>query len=65
MCPILQKTIIIISIKIIMKNACIVSDSCGLLKNENNCEVWFSNNSILLMKIFFFILADPETGDQN
>lgn len=39
MCPILQKTIIIISIKIIMKNACIVSDSCGLLKNEINCEV--------------------------
>lgn len=35
----LQKTIIIISMKIIMKNACIVSDSCGLLKNENNCEV--------------------------
>lgn len=64
MCPILQKTIIIISMKIIMKNACIVSDSCGLLKNENNSEVWFSNNSILLTKIFF-ILADPETGDQN
>lgn len=35
----LQKTIIIISMKIIMKNACIVSVSCGLLKNENNCEV--------------------------
>lgn len=35
----LQKTIIIISMKIIMKNACIVSNSCGLLKNENNSEV--------------------------
>lgn len=40
MCPILQKTIILISIKIMMKmHALSVNPHSGFFKNENDCKV--------------------------